>query len=223
MIVSSREPVTLVGGGQVNPTDLDLAMSLAPSLVAADGGANQALAMGHMPEAVIGDFDSLTDKARAAIPKECQYHISEQDSTDFEKALREISAPLVIGVGFTGARMDHQLAVFNTLVRYPDRRCIVLGEHELLVLCPPTFRLEVPDGTTVSLFPMGAVEGVSDGLNWPIGGLHFAPDGRVGTSNVATGPFEIAVTAPKMLLMLPRAVLPEVVEAMLNRSPNWTD
>ncbi|MEM7596151.1 MAG: thiamine diphosphokinase [Pseudomonadota bacterium] len=221
MIVSSTEPITLVGGGLLSAADFNLTLPLAPGLVAADGGADRALAFGHSPQAVIGDFDSITDKARAAIPKEQQFFIAEQDSTDFEKALREVSAPLIIGIGFTGARMDHQLAVFNTLVRYPEKRCILLGEHEVLALCPPSFRLDVAAGTTVSLFPMGAVEGVSDGLKWPIGGLHFAPDGQSGTSNMATGPIDIAVTAPKLLMMLPRAVLPQMVEALLNTASHW--
>ncbi|MEO0752346.1 MAG: thiamine diphosphokinase [Pseudomonadota bacterium] len=221
MIVSSQDPITLVGGGQVDASDVNLALAHAPTLVAADGGADRALAFGHAPVATIGDFDSITDKARAALSEDRLHHIAEQDSTDFEKALREISAPLVIGVGFTGARVDHQLAVINTLVRFPQKRCILLGAHEILVLCPPTLRLDVAAGTTVSLFPMGAVEGVSDGLKWPIGGLHFAPDGQVGTSNEATGPIDIAVTAPKMLLMLPRAVFPQMVAALLATSSRW--
>ncbi|MEL7279238.1 MAG: thiamine diphosphokinase [Pseudomonadota bacterium] len=221
MIVSSQEPITLIGGGQVSAADVNLALPLAPTLVAADGGADKALAFGAMPDAVIGDLDSITEKARTAIPADRIYHVAEQDSTDFEKALREVSAPLIIAVGFTGARMDHQLAVLNTLVRFPQKRCILLGGHEVLALCPPSFRLDVEEGTTVSLFPMGAVEGVSDGLQWPISGLHFGPDGQVGTSNVATGPIDIALTAPKMLIMLPRVVFPKMVEALLDTPSHW--
>ncbi|MEL7011697.1 MAG: thiamine diphosphokinase [Pseudomonadota bacterium] len=222
MIVSKNEPITLIGGGNVDKTDLSLALKHAETIVAADGGADRALGLGVIPQAVIGDFDSVTDKALAQIPQEHHHHIAEQDSTDFEKALREIEAPLVIGVGFTGARMDHQLAVFNTLARFPDKRCLLLGTHEVVFLCPPTFELELSKGSTVSLFAMGAVEGISDGLEWPIKGLHFAPDGQCGTSNIATGPIELAFTAPKMLVMLPRAAFDITVEALLNTSSRWT-
>lgn len=221
MIVSAQEPITLIGGGQITKADVNLALRVAPTLVAADGGADRAMDFDHLPDAVIGDLDSITNKARASIPHDRIHHVAEQDSTDFEKVLREVSAPLIIGVGFTGARMDHQLAAFNTLVRFPQKRCILLGEHEVLALCPPSFRLDVAEGTTVSLFPMGAVEGVSDGLKWPIGGLHFAPDGQSGTSNVATGPIDIAVTAPKMLLMMPKVVFPKMIEAFLNTTAHW--
>ncbi|MEM6587885.1 MAG: thiamine diphosphokinase [Pseudomonadota bacterium] len=221
MRIAKDCPVTLIGGGEVQPSDLALATDIAPTLIAADGGADRALALGHAPEAVIGDFDSLTDKARSALPGAALHYDPDQDSTDFDKALGAISAPLVIGVGFLGARLDHQMAAMNTLVRLPEKRCILLGAHEVVFLCPPSFRLDMAEGAPVSLFPMGAVEGVSDGLKWQIGGLHFAPDGRIGTSNMATGPIDITVTSPKMLLMLPRDVFPAAVETMQNTSSHW--
>jgi len=42
-----------------------------------------------MPEAVIGDFDSIPQNVRAALPDSVLYHVTEQDSTDFEKCKRE--------------------------------------------------------------------------------------------------------------------------------------
>ncbi|MEL6313490.1 MAG: hypothetical protein AAFQ60_05505 [Pseudomonadota bacterium] len=98
MIVSKNEPITLIGGGQVDKTDLSLALGHATTLVAADGGADRALSFGFTPQAVIGDFDSVTEDALEQIAPENQHRIAEQDSTDFEKALRAIDAPLVIGL-----------------------------------------------------------------------------------------------------------------------------
>src|SRR6056297_2856129 len=186
-------------------------MALAPRVVAADSGADTALGYGITPEAVIGDFDSITKATRKILPETSLHRIAEQNSTDFDKCLRNINAPLVIGVGFTGDRQDHQLSCMNTLVRYPERPCVLLGRDELVFLCPPALRLDLAKGTRVSLFPLGAVEGVSDGLRWPIGGLNFAPDGLIGTSNEARGPVDIAVTSPKMLVILPSSTLTPVV------------
>ena len=63
-------PVTLVGGGAIDPGDLDLALSRAPALVAADSGAAPVLAAGHVPDAVFGDFDSIsTPKVSPHSPK----------------------------------------------------------------------------------------------------------------------------------------------------------
>ena len=225
MIVTRSEPITLVGGGEVLDGALRAALALAPHVVAADGGADAALAAGVTPVAVIGDFDSISDAARSAIPQAAQHVIEEQDSTDFDKAVRSIGAPLILGVGFTGGRLDHGLAACNTLIRHPERRVILIGRNTLMLLAPPSLRLELEQDSLVSLFPMGAVEGVSDGLEWPIAGLNFAPDGKVGTSNRALGPAQGAVhlsfTAPKMLLILPVETLGEVVRALGQTVARW--
>ena len=217
MIVHNDAPVTLVGGGDLSDRDLAAAVRLAPSVVAADGGARACLARGIEPLAVIGDMDSIGAELRAALPAAALHEIAEQDSTDFDKALRNIAAPLVLGVGFLGDRLDHQLAALNTLVRHPGRACVLIGGGDLVFLCPPALRLPLDPGCRVSFFPMGAVEGTSDGLDWPVSGIGFAPDGRVGTSNRAQGEVFVSVTAPKMLMLLPDRTLETVVTALAAR------
>ncbi|WP_366140595.1 thiamine diphosphokinase [uncultured Tateyamaria sp.] len=188
----------------------------APTCVAADGGAALALQAGIDLAAVIGDFDSLPGKLRHALPPDRLHHIAEQNSTDFDKALRNISAPLVLAVGFTGARLDHQLAVLYVLTKYPDRPCILIGETELTFLCPRTLNLPTQAEDVVSLFPLGPVQGTSQGLKWPIDGLQFGPLTQIGTSNAALGPIRIEVDAPHMLVMVPRAQLDAVIQALVS-------
>ena len=212
-------PVTLLGGGALGPGDLDLALSLAPRLVAADGGAVAALAAGHMPEAVYGDMDSLDLATRDLIPPARLHTIAEQDSTDFDKALRHISAPVVLAAGFTGDRVDHELAVYHGLVAHAERRCIVLGARDLVVHAPPALALDLPAGTRVSLFPLSEVSGTSAGLDWPIDGLRFHPARRVGTSNRATGGrLTLGFDAPGMLLIVPRDHLAALIAAVAGAS-----
>lgn len=214
-IVQTSRPVTLIGGGWLGEDDLNLALTRAPLLVAADGGALAALAEGHEPQAVIGDFDSLPASVRARIPPERLFAIREQDSTDFDKALRHIQAPLVLGVGFMGARTDHQLAAFNTLVRRADRPCLLLGPREVVLHAPPRLDLALGPGDVVSLFPMRPVTGRSRGLEWPIDGLDLAPDGRIGTSNRALGPVRIEIDGPGLLVILPRSALDAAIRAIV--------
>ncbi|WP_336098500.1 thiamine diphosphokinase [Roseovarius sp. CH_XMU1461] len=214
-------PIALIGGGDMDQGDLAAALAHAECVVAADGGADKALAAGIMPEAVIGDFDSLSARARREIPQERLHRIDEQDSTDFDKALRHIEAPLILGVGFLGARLDHQLAACNTLVRHAEARVILTSRDSIMLLAPPSIVLDLAPGTVVSLFPLGAVEGVSDGLEWPIAGLSFYPDGVIGTSNRALGPVEMSFTAPKMLLILPADCLDRVIEALGRSASHW--
>ncbi len=215
-IVHSSDPVTLVGGGSAVPADLREALSLAPLCVAADGGAALALEAGIDPLAVIGDFDSLPADLLARIPRDRQHRIAEQMSTDFEKALTRIDAPLVIGVGFAGGRVDHQLAALHTLFALPHRPCVLLAGAELIFLAPPAIDLPTARGDVVSLFPLAAVTGHSTGLEWPIDGLTFAPETFVGTSNRATGPVHLQMDGPGMLMIVPRRLI-RPVTAQLSR------
>jgi len=227
-VLSSDGPVVLVGGGPVTAQDLadagadvgaDVGADARP-VVAADGGADRALALGVRPVAVIGDMDSLSADARAALG-DAVHPVAEQDSTDFEKCLARIAAPLVLAVGFGGGRLDHALAVFNALARHPARRCVVLAAREVVTLAPPRIALDLEPGTRVSLFPMCGVTGRSRGLHWPIDGIGFAPGGAIGTSNRAEGPVDLAMDAPGMLLMLPRRCLGGLL-AGLAGAPCWS-
>lgn len=221
-IVHSLDPITLIGGGLVGLTDLQDAMALAPICVAADGGARVAVRAGVNLDAVIGDFDSLENEVRLAIPADRLHHIPEQNSTDFDKSLRHISAPVIIAVGFSGGRLDHQMAAMHTLVARSDRPCVLLGPSEVIFHCPPSISLPTQGGDVVSLFPMGQVTGRSKGLEWPIDGLEFAPDRYIGTSNRATGPIHLEMNARGMLCLLPRRMLGAVTQALALRSVGAT-
>ena len=87
-IVQSTQGVTLAGGGPFSARDLALALKRAPVPVAADSGADRLLNLGAMPEAVIGDMDSISTAARARIPVERQHLVHEGGLE--EKALLEV-------------------------------------------------------------------------------------------------------------------------------------
>ncbi len=219
VIVQSQDAVTVVGGGPVSRRDLGFAMSRAPIVVAADGGADRVLAAGLMPQAVIGDFDSLSQAAVAAIPAERQFKIAEQESTDFDKVLRSVDAPFLLGLGVTGARVDHELAVLNALVRHRGPPCVVISSQDVIFHAPLRLELALKVGDRLSLFPMGAVTGTSRGLFWPIAGLQFVTGGQSGTSNrVAAREVTLQFDQPGMLVILPRARLDAVISALV---PKW--
>jgi thiamine pyrophosphokinase len=135
-----------------------------------------------MPDRVVGDMDSISDAARAAFADRL-IPVTEQDSTDFAKALRLGGAPWTLAVGFLGGRLDHALACLTTLAetRAP---CVLLGADDCVCMLPAEgLRLALPVGSRLSLWPLGPAEGRGTGLVWPVDGLAMAPDGRVGTSN----------------------------------------
>lgn len=214
-IVQSNQGITLAGGGPFTKRDLSFCLAWAPVVVAADGGADRLLRHGTMPEAVIGDFDSLSQAARRIIPLARQHPLAEQETTDFDKALRSIAAPIVLALGFAGARLDHGLAAFNTLVARADRRCILVGPQDIAFAAPSRLALDLTPGEVLSLFPMAEVTGNSRGLEWPIAGLRFAPAGRIGTSNRVAAPrVELEFDAPGMLVILPRRRLDAAIRAL---------
>ncbi|MDD9745672.1 MULTISPECIES: thiamine diphosphokinase [Marinovum] len=215
-IITAEAPILLVGGGEFRHADLTLAQTWAGRAVAADSGALVLLRHGVTPEAVIGDFDSLPAETRAALSPDTLHHIAEQDSTDFDKCLRNIEAPLILGLGFLGARVDHQLSVFNRLAARADRPCILIGREDVVFHAPPRLALDLAAGTRVSLFPLRPVTGQSTGLRWPIHGIDFTPGGRVGTSNEALATeVTLEMDGPGMLVILPRDCLDAAVRAVL--------
>jgi thiamine pyrophosphokinase len=216
VLYETARAVTLLGAGPVDPAQLAEALAVAPDLVAADGGADVPLPRGAEFSAVIGDLDSIgqADVLRArGVPV---HAIAEQDTTDLEKCLCSVVAPLYLGVGFLGGRLDHHLAAMSALVRFPQRRVVLIGRDELCFLCPPLLDLDLAAGTRVSLFPMRPATGtLSEGLQWPVDGLALAPGGRIGTSNAATGGrLRVGFDAPGVLAILPRGELPQIVDRL---------
>lgn len=212
-IIQVEGGVVLLGGGAVAAADVHAALTIAPVLVAADGGGDRALAMGLMPDAVIGDLDSLSPEGRAALGPRV-HEIAEQDSTDFGKCLIHVAAEFYLGLGFTGLRLDHTLATLANVAARPEARVILIAEEDIIFRAPPRLRLDLPVGMRFSLFPFGPVTGRSEGLRWPIAGIDFAPAGRVGTSNEVSGPVTMETEGP-MLVMVPRAALSAVLAALL--------
>ena len=221
-IVSENKPVLLIGGGDVDKVTFDRALTLGQTIVAADGGADTVLRFGHTPRAVIGDMDSISEHARTLLDPATLFPIAEQDSTDFDKGLRSIQAPMVVGLGFLGRRVDHTLAVLSVLARRSDRRVLLLGGHDAVATLPPELALDLPVGTRLSLFPMAPVSGRSEGLHWPIDGLTLAPGGTIGTSNRTSAPrVRLWAHQPGLLVMLPVSRAPELAAALHAAAAQW--
>ena len=198
----------------MGPSDLDLAFLHAKRVVAADGGANLAHALGLGVEAIIGDMDSISPQVAASADPARFHHIHEQDSTDFEKCLARIDAPFILATGFTSGRIDHTLAVMSALTQHDGPPVIVLAAKDAVFAAPPELRLDLAIGTRLSLFPMRPVSGRSTGLKWPIDGLTLDPSGTIGTSNETTGPVTLTFDAPGCLVITPREGLEPALRAL---------
>ncbi|MEM1382212.1 MAG: thiamine diphosphokinase [Pseudomonadota bacterium] len=211
-------PVTLVGGGALNRGMIEEARRIAPDLIAADGAADRLAALGYAPAAVVGDMDSLADPDRWRSGPVPFVEIAEQNSTDFEKCLGAIDAPVYLAAGFTGRRVDHMLAAFHALLSHMPKVVTMIGEEEVIALMPPgrVLRFDLAAGARVSFFPLLSATGTySAGLVWPIDGLNMAPGRQIGTSNAAAAArVEVGFDGPGVLVMLERAALGTLVAAL---------
>ena len=212
-----QDGVALVGGGAADRAAFHAARALAPHVVAADGGADRLAAWRIEPSAIIGDMDSLADAAAWKRKLGDRFiALAEQNTTDLEKCLYATTAPFYVGVGFLGRRMDHSAAALNILARYPEKRLLLIGEEEVVFHAPATLRLTVEPGARISFFPLREVEGeFSRGLAWPVGGVRFQPDGRIGTSNEAASALvEARFSGPGMVVMVERRYLGAALSAI---------
>ncbi len=175
-------------------------------VICADGGANVALKSGIVPDAIVGDLDSIHAEALVKFHKVPTHEDRDDETTDLEKAiLWAIKAKFdhITVIGATGKRMDHSVGNLGVLAKYyPDaiiRFVDDLGEisyigHEL------TF--EAKKGDVVSLIPLSRCEGiVTQGLRYALGGEALELGVREGTSNVVDNtPVSIQVKKGHLLL-----------------------
>lgn len=212
-IVSSAAPIVLIGGAQVDPRVVSDALKFSRSIVCADGGANTAYDLGLAPLAVIGDMDSIGEAARAAFAPAI-HQIPEQDTTDFDKALRHIAAPLVIGVGFLGDRLDHAMAGLHVLLKNRDRPVVLLGDHDVVFMSPAEITLELPVGSRVSLMPVTDVRVRTEGLRWEVDGSQMSMRDFIGSSNQAAAARVTVHATEGLAIMLAPQALAAVVDGL---------
>jgi thiamine pyrophosphokinase len=219
-VVAFDDLLVIVGGGQVRLEDIQELYASGGRLVGADAGADVIVAAGLKPELIVGDFDSLKEPL-SWLGKTRLMQLPEQETTDFEKALYSTSAPVTVALGMTGGRFDHTLAALDAVTRHaPERRIILVDEHDIAVGLVDSFSFAVSPGERISIHPLMPVTfWRSEGLEYPLDGLTLAPGVRTGTSNRAvTGPFTIVAEegmhAPYLLILERRHLLRLVAQLL---------
>jgi thiamine pyrophosphokinase len=180
-------PLLVVGGGEVDPGMLAALAKRAAGLVGADRGGDILMAAGLVPDAVIGDMDSVDDRTR--FPPETKIvALREQDTTDFEKCLYSTRASVTLALGMTGGRFDHTLAALHAVARHAaGRRIVLIDGHDLAMGIAGSITLRIAAGERVSVYPLGrTLFSGSRGLLYRLDGLEMVQGQTIGTSNRAT-------------------------------------
>lgn len=211
--------VVVVAGGDVPDWRLAALLPAAVFVIAADSGADHALALGWPVHELIGDLDSVTPATLASLERSSTVvtrHPAAKDFTDLELALQraaELRAARIVVVGGHGGRADHHLASFLLLGAHhlaPARVTAWHGTALLTVVRPgePT-AFTGPAGSLLSLLPVGgpAVGVITSGLGYPLCGERLEADGARGLSNViGAGPATVALRAGTILAIQPDAL-----------------
>lgn len=210
-----RTVIVVGGGGAVAPSVRRYLPEGAP-VVAADGGADAALALGLHVDVVVGDLDSVTPEGLAAAEAagaRVERHPVDKDATDLALALDAAAAlgDEIVVVGVEGGRLDHLVAGLLALAGpgLPPLRAH-LGASTIHVLHgPAALRVEPGIGALVSLLPVGAsAEGVhTNGLRYPLHGETLTLGTTRGVSNVADDvAVEVSLDRGSLLVVLPGEV-----------------
>lgn len=191
------EPVILVGGGDVDPDQLRQIATLGHPIVAADGGANILNECNLSPKAIIGDLDSLEEiedwKTRTTVD-----HQRDENTTDFEKCLASVEAPLYICLGFWSGNLGHCLASQHLMARFQaTKNIILLTKTDAMRATKGPLSLALAPDQPLSVCPLAPITFAhSTGLHYPLDGLFMAQGTYIGTSN-KTNAIEVTITPTK--------------------------
>ena len=163
----------IVAGGEfpTAPQPLEILQS-APYVVCCDGAADRYIATGRVPDAIVGDGDSISAENREKFAH-LLHIISEQESNDQTKAVRyllEHGMRRIAIVGATGRREDHTIGNISLLIEYARAGCQVRSftDHGMFVPCNGTTTHKCRKGQQVSIFSITARDLSAEGLLYPI-------------------------------------------------------
>lgn len=167
----------------------------AAHVVAADAAGEWCVALGRVPDAVIGDFDGsdpgAADRLRG-MGVLVETHPAEKDATDLDLAvafaLAAWDCPLVLTAAFS-ARIDHTLAALGVLTRLDARACVrEPGWSAHAVRARNSVVLDLSSGTTVGVVSLEPGTRVTvDGAAWKLDDAALPVLSGLGISNRALG------------------------------------
>lgn len=173
-------------------------------VVAADAAGEWCVALGRIPDVVVGDFDSSSPGAQsrlAALGAVVEEHSPTKDATDLdiavETARETFHDPLLITAAFT-RRIDHTLAAFGTLATSgPSTTAVDPGWSARACTVSHPVELGLARGTLFSVLALSEPTRVTiEGAAWALLDEPVGPLSGRGVSNRATGDaVRVTVTA----------------------------
>lgn len=183
------------------PGSVGLISVLAPAhdlVLGVDGGASLCADAGVVPDLIVGDLDSLSDRAAQLSERqgvEVRRFPTDKTRTDLDLAFdaaRTAGADCVTVTAASAGRLDHTLAMTGALTRNrdlaprieePSMRGWLLASDGVSTLSL------VGRGSTVSIFALDDPATVScSGMRWPLRRRRLEPLSSEGLSNLVDAP-----------------------------------
>ena len=163
------------------------------TLICADGGADSALKMNLVPDAIIGDLDSISEKALREFKSVSRIKkLERQNDTDVEKCLKyainkKFDETLLVGV--TGNRLDHTFCNLGIVLKFsPQINISLIAENSYLKPCKSNRTIKTIPGEVISLYGFDSKTKItSKGLRYPLKKIALPFGERESTSNIAKG------------------------------------
>ncbi|NOT03499.1 MAG: thiamine diphosphokinase [Anaerolineales bacterium] len=171
-------------------------------IIAADGGTRHALALGLVPNVIVGDLDSLPSNFEpSTFNGEIVLYPKDKNETDLELAIQHaltLNPEQIIILAALGGRLDQTL---GNIALIGDLRPLTLQQAqgnafdlrlddglEEVFFCRENAHINGASGDTFSLIPwQGEVAGiVTTGLKWPLKNETLYPQKTRGISNEMT-------------------------------------
>jgi thiamine pyrophosphokinase len=183
-------------------------------VIAADSGYAHAIAMGFVPNELVGDMDSIT-AVDLSDARDLNILISQfptdKDLTDTEIAIasaiaRQSTHITVVSGG--GDRFDHVLGMVHSLASsaLTVETTLLIGTTRVsYATYTKEFRITTQSGNTISLIPLGGAAAVTTtGLQWELNNDTLQSFASRGVSNITTGEsVSISVTDGSLAVVEP--------------------
>lgn len=178
-------------------------------VIAADGGADNCMKLGIVPDYIIGDMDSITEKAMKAFSRAKIIHDPDQDKTDLQKAVKlanSLKPEKITIIGAIGERMDHTIANVFCLAGAVAESEIIDENNEIRVV-EDSIGISGNKGDIVSVLSLSEVKGLTyEGLKWAVKDMDV-PSGWTGVCNEMSGrKAKIYMSSGKIIVIKSRDV-----------------
>lgn len=199
MAMSTLSPTTVLifaNGHLGQPPDLFSRIKKADLIIGADGGANHCLALGIVPDVLLGDLDSV----KPGVLEKCKKsgvvlhrYPERKNATDLELSLDlalEKGACRVWLLGAHGGRWDMSLAniMLAASKKYQSMHITLFGEDCTMTILHPgrLHRFDIQVGSTVSFLPLkDDISGITlTGFEYPLGDYTIPYGSTRGISNI---------------------------------------